>query len=431
MIGLNELKGIKPRQIKILMENGILSVESLAMSNPSSLAELDGISEKSSKSLVWTARNQLGLGTFKPVSELNENFEFITTGSKNLDEILGGGISTGRITEVFGAFKSGKTNLAHTLCVTTQLRKEDGGLGGAVLFIDTENTFSKSKIRRISRRFGVNPDEILANIYHARIYSSDHQIQMIQAAEAAVQDKGARLIIIDSLMALLRSEYIGIGLLARRQQLLNTIIHDLSRLAETYNIAVLVTNQVATVMKGTYAAEDAIGGNIVAHGCHYRIQFKAKGFSMNSSLERTATIVDAPDLPPESTQFFITEAGIADSETIVYPDEENKKNAKKNKSKKGNKKFSLVSAAELENDSQIGEKSTSLSNTDKDLDIDYEALESELEELSNNLGDATQDDTVQKQAKTPKATSSKSNGKKTSHNGTSKKKSSKKKSSKK
>jgi DNA repair protein RadA len=112
-----------------------------------------------------------------------------------------------------------------------------GGLGGAVLFIDTENTFSKEKIKRIAQRFGLNPDEVLANIYHARIYSSDHQLQMIQAAEAAVQQKGAKLIIVDSLMALLRSEYIGIGMLARRQQLLNKIIHDLSRIAETYNVA--------------------------------------------------------------------------------------------------------------------------------------------------------------------------------------------------
>lgn len=328
MIALDELKNIKPRQIKLLQEAGIASVESLAMSVPDDLALIEGMSDKGAKTLVWSARELLGMGTFKVVAEMNENFKYITTGSQNLDKILTpcgaskGGVSTGRVTEVFGAFKSGKTNLSHTLCVTVQLPESKGGLGGAVLFIDTENTFSKEKIKRIAQRFGLKPDEVLANIYHARIYSSDHQLQMIQAAEAAVQQKGAKLIIVDSLMALLRSEYIGIGMLARRQQLLNKIIHDLSRIAETYNVAVLVTNQVMTVMKGTFAGEDAIGGNIVAHGCHFRIQFKAKGFSMNSSLERTATIVDAPDLAPESAQFFITEAGISDTETISYDSEE-------------------------------------------------------------------------------------------------------------
>ncbi|MCP4763065.1 MAG: DNA repair and recombination protein RadA [archaeon] len=350
MISLNELKEIKPRQIKVLEESGIGSVESLAMTSPMDLEEIDGISGKASKKLIWAARDQLGMGTFKSVTELDENYEYITTGSESFDKILTpldselGGVSTGRITEVFGAFKSGKTNLSHTLCVTTQLSKNLGGLGGAVLFVDTENTFSKEKVKRIARRFGQDPDEILANIYHARIYSSDHQVQMIQACEAAIQKKGARLIVIDSLMALLRSEYVGIGMLARRQQLLNRILHELSRLAETYNIAILVTNQVATVMKGSFSAQDAIGGNIVAHNCHFRIQFKAKGFSMNSSLERTAVIVDAPDLPPEEAHFFITEAGIADTEEIKYPDELKKKTIKKNE-RKEKESFELVSAS--------------------------------------------------------------------------------------
>ncbi|MHA1728805.1 MAG: DNA repair and recombination protein RadA, partial [Promethearchaeota archaeon] len=314
MISLEKIKNIKPRQIKVLSESGFNSVEAIAMSNPNDLAEIDGISDKASKKIVWDARDQLGMGSFKPVSELRENFEHISTGSDNLNGILDGGVSTGRITEVFGGFKSGKTNLAHTICVIVQLPRDQGGLGGSVLYIDTENTFSKKKIRRIARRFGADEEEVLANIYHARIYSSDHQLQMIQAAETAVQQKGAKLIIIDSLMALLRSEYIGIGMLARRQQVLNRIIHDLSRIAETHNIAVLVTNQVVTKMMGSYSAQDAIGGNIVAHGCHFRVQFKAKGFSMNSSLERTGVIVDAPDLPPDSANFFITEAGISDNE---------------------------------------------------------------------------------------------------------------------
>lgn len=353
MISLEELKGIRSRQLKALQENGINSIESLAMTSPDHLSEIHGISDKSGKKLVWDARDILGLGNFRKVSEIEENFEYITTGSEKLDEILTspgskeGGISTGRITEVFGAFKTGKTNLAHTLCVTAQLPREQGGLGGSILFIDTENTFSKKKVGRIARRFGRTSESILANIYHARIYSSDHQIQMIRAAEAAIQNKNAKIVIVDSLMALLRAEYIGIGLLARRQQVLNQIIHDLSRLAETYNVAILVTNQVATQMKGHYSADDAIGGNIVAHGCHFRMQFKSRGFSANSSLEREAIIVDAPDLPPESAKFFITEAGISDTEEIDYPEIEKAKSKKKSKKKSEKEDFELVSASDV------------------------------------------------------------------------------------
>jgi len=126
---------------------------------------------------------------------------------------------------------------------------------------------------------------------------------MILEAEKLVKEKNVRLLIIDSLMALLRAEYIGIGMLPSRQALLNQMIHALSRIAESYNIAVLVTNQVAQQMKGMFSGIEAIGGNIIAHGCHIRVMLKTKGFASNSSLERKAIIVDAPDLPPESASF--------------------------------------------------------------------------------------------------------------------------------
>ena len=144
---------------------------------------------------------------------------------------------------------------------------------------------------------------------------------MIQKAETLCKTRGIRLIIVDSLMALLRSEYVGIGKLAVRQGVLNSMIHGLSRIAETYNCAVLLTNQVATKMMGMFSGNDAIGGNIVAHGCHFRVMFKTKGFSSNSSLKRRAVIVDAPDLPPNECEFFITSAGVADTEKVEIPDE--------------------------------------------------------------------------------------------------------------
>ncbi|MBY9013798.1 MAG: hypothetical protein KGD70_15605, partial [Candidatus Lokiarchaeota archaeon] len=127
-------------------------------------------------------------------------------------------------------------------------------------------------------------------------------------------------IVVDSLMALMRVEYVGIGMLARRQGVLNNMIHGLSRIAETYNCAILLTNQVSTKMMGMFSANDAIGGNIVAHGCHFRVMFKTKGFSSNNSLKRRAVIVDAPDLPPEEAEFYITSVGIADTEKGDVPE---------------------------------------------------------------------------------------------------------------
>ncbi len=318
---LDKVKGINARQIKLLQENGISNAEALAMSPGMIVANIDGLGDKTAKKLIWNARNALGMTEFTTAEKIDENVEYITTGSAELNKILGGGFQTGKLTEVYGPFKSGKTALASTISVTCQLPIKEGGLDGSVAYIDTENTFSKEKIKRIAKRFGLDPKAVLSRIYHARIYSSDHQSQMIQKAETLCKTRGVRLIIVDSLMALLRSEYVGIGKLAVRQGVLNSMIHGLSRIAETYNCAVLLTNQVATKMMGMFSGNDAIGGNIVAHGCHFRVMFKTKGFSSNSSLKRRAVIVDAPDLPPNECEFFITSAGVADTEKVEIPDE--------------------------------------------------------------------------------------------------------------
>ena len=320
MADLSQIKGINARQIKLLQENGISTAEALAMTPGSTVANIDGLGDKTAKKLIWNARNALGMTDFIQAKDIDENVDYITTGSSGLNKILGGGFQTGKLTEVYGPFKSGKTALAHTIAVTSQLPEKKGGLNTAVAYVDTENTFSKEKIKRIARRFGMDPDEVLSRIFHARIYSSDHQTQMIQKAETLCKTRGVRLIIIDSLMALLRAEYVGIGKLAPRQALLNNIIHTLSRVAETYNCAVLLTNQVAVKMMGMFSTNDAIGGNIVAHGCHFRVMFKTKGFSSNNSLKRRAVIVDAPDLPPEECEFFITAAGVADTDEVEIPD---------------------------------------------------------------------------------------------------------------
>ncbi len=319
MSSLEQIKGINSRQIKLLQESGISSAEALAMSPSGIVSEIDGLGDKTAKKLIWNARNALGMTEFIPAEDIDENTEYITTGSSELNRIFGGGFSTGKLTEVFGPFKSGKTNLAHTLAVTVQLPKNKGGLGGATAYIDSENTFSQEKIKRIAKRFGLDPKKVLSQIFHARIYSSDHQEQMIGKAETLCKTRNVRLIVVDSLMALMRAEYIGIGMLARRQAVLNNMIHALSRVAETYNCAVLLTNQVATKMMGMFSSDDAIGGNIVGHGCHFRVMFKTKGFSSNNSLKRRAIIVDAPDLPPEECEFFITSVGIADTETSEMP----------------------------------------------------------------------------------------------------------------
>ena len=116
------------------------------MSPHSVVSDVDGLGEKTAKKLIWNARNALGMTEFTSASQISENTELITSGSSELNRILGGGVQTGKLTEVYGPFKSGKTALAHTISVTVQLPESRGGLNGSVAYIDTENTFSKEKL---------------------------------------------------------------------------------------------------------------------------------------------------------------------------------------------------------------------------------------------------------------------------------------------
>lgn len=398
MADLSQIKGINARQIKLLQDNGISTAEALAMSPGSTVSDIDGLGDKTAKKLIWNARNALGMTDFIQAKDIDENVEFMTTGSSELNKILGGGFQTGKLTEVYGPFKSGKTALAHTISVTSQLSVKNGGLNTSVAYIDTENTFSKEKIKRIAKRFGLNPNETLSRIYHARIYSSDHQSQMIQKAETLCKTRGVRLIIIDSLMALLRAEYVGIGKLAPRQALLNNIIHTLSRIAETYNCAVLLTNQVAVKMMGMFSTNDAIGGNIVAHGCHFRVMFKTKGFSSNNSLKRRAVIVDAPDLPPEECEFFITSAGIADTDNVEIPEspglefevetlyeEKDETTSNENKdSKTASKEAPLVSVKGIGKGTAEGLHALGISSINELVAVDPEDLSAKLSGASTS-----------------------------------------------
>jgi len=395
MADLSQIKGINARQIKLLQDNGISTAEALAMSPGSIVSDIDGLGDKTAKKLIWNARNALGMTDFIQAKDIDENVEFMTTGSSELNKILGGGFQTGKLTEVYGPFKSGKTALAHTISVTSQLSVKNGGLNTSVAYIDTENTFSKEKIKRIAKRFGLNPNETLSRIYHARIYSSDHQSQMIQKAETLCKTRGVRLIIIDSLMALLRVEYVGIGKLAPRQALLNNIIHTLSRIAETYNCAILLTNQVSVKMMGMFSTNDAIGGNIVAHGCHFRVMFKTKGFSSNNSLKRRAVIVDAPDLPPEECEFFITSTGIADTDKVEIPESpglefevetlyEEKDETPSNNSESASEQISLVSVKGIGKGTAEGLHALGISSIDVLVAADPDDLSAKLSGASTS-----------------------------------------------
>ncbi|MFQ6076610.1 MAG: DNA repair and recombination protein RadA, partial [Candidatus Bathyarchaeia archaeon] len=249
---------------------------------------------------------------FVPASELLQKRRAMmrcTTGSTNLDTLLGGGVETQAITEVYGDFGSGKTQLCHTLCVTCQRPPEEGGLGGGAIYVDTESTFRPERLYQIAQTRGIDPEETVRNVTFCKVYNSSHLELVVRALGKHIEKCNARLVVVDSVISLHRAEFMGRGTLAERQQRLNNMIHRLLRLAEIYNIAVVVTNQVQT-KPDTFFGDPTrpAGGNVIAHACTYRIYLRKAG------KDRSATIVDSPCHPYVNTKFTITEAGVTDPE---------------------------------------------------------------------------------------------------------------------
>ncbi|KAG9018276.1 Meiotic recombination protein dmc1 [Tulasnella sp. 427] len=160
---------------------------------------------------------------------------WISTGSKAVDAVLGGGVQSRCISEVYGEYRTGKTQLAHTLCVVTQLPKDMGGASGKVAYIDTEGTFRPERIAQIADRFNLESGPVLENIVHARALNSEHQMELTKDLGERLAEGGYRLIIVDSIMALFRVDYSGRGELSERQQKLAQFLAQLTRMAEEYN----------------------------------------------------------------------------------------------------------------------------------------------------------------------------------------------------
>ncbi len=309
---LEDLPGIGPAIAKKLSEAGYRSPEAVAVATPKELSTAADIGETTASRIIEAAREMLNIGfiSAKEFLEQRKTISQITTGTKNLDQLLGGGIETRGITEFFGEFRTGKTQICLQLAVTAQLPEEKGGLNGDTVYIDTEGTFRPERLVQIATRFELEPQEVLKRVVYARAYNSDHQLYLSQNIDGLIEKgRNIKLIIVDSMVGYFRSEYIGRGMLAERQQKLNKHLHNLLRLSELYNLAVVVTNQVMSKPDAFFGDPTApVGGHIVAHNCTTRIYLrKSKGN------QRIARLVDSPYLPESEVLFIIEENGISDS----------------------------------------------------------------------------------------------------------------------
>ncbi|MCL5407922.1 MAG: DNA repair and recombination protein RadA [Candidatus Thermoplasmatota archaeon] len=309
---IEDLTGVGESIAQKLKESGYTDIMSLAVASPRDVADATDIGENIAAKIIMSARKAADIGNFESgdvLLEKRKEIKKLTSGSKALDDLLGGGIETAAITEFFGEYASGKTQIMHQLAVNTTLPLEKNGLAGEVLFIDTENTFRPERIVQMAKHIELDPVEVLKKIHVARAYNSSHQILLVEKAYELTGKYPVRLLIVDSLTAHFRAEYTGRGTLAERQQLLNKHLHDLLRFGDIYNSAIAVTNQVAARPDVFFGdPTQSVGGNIVGHASTYRVYLrKSKGG------KRIARLIDSPHLPEGEAVMMVSENGISDS----------------------------------------------------------------------------------------------------------------------
>ncbi|WP_136717442.1 DNA repair and recombination protein RadA [Halorientalis salina] len=340
---LEDLPGVGPATAEKLEENGFDSYQGIAVASPGELSNTADIGESSASDIIQAAREAADIGGFESgaqVLERREQIGKLTWGVDEVDELLGGGVETQSITEVYGEFGAGKSQVTHQLAVNVQLPKEHGGLEGSAIFVDSEDTFRPERIDQMVRG---HDDEVLAaamelhglvgedeeadptdeglledlvevmldNIHVAKAFNSNHQILLAEkakelASESQDDEFPVRLLAVDSLTAHFRAEYVGRGELAERQQKLNKHLHDLMRVGDLNNTAVVVTNQVASNPDSFFGdPTQPIGGNILGHTSTFRIYLrKSKGN------KRIVKLVDAPNLPDGEGVMRVEEGGL-------------------------------------------------------------------------------------------------------------------------
>ena len=307
---LEDLPGIGPTSAEKLKAAGFDTLEKVATASPHELSEISGISVDAAKKAVAVAQESTTINYQTGEVILAKRLEIgkISTHSKDLDDMIGGGVETNAITEAYGKFSSGKTQLGFQLCVSVQKPRKEGGLDGGVLFIDTEGTFRPERIVEIAKAQDMDPTKVLENIVVVRAQTTDQQILTAERADKLIQEKNIKLVIVDSMTSLFRAEFLGRGALGERQQKLNSHVHRLQTLADKHNIAIYITNQVMDnpgILFGDPTTP--IGGNVLAHAATTRLYLRK-----SKEEKRIVRLVDSPSQPEGECVMKVTPEGIKD-----------------------------------------------------------------------------------------------------------------------
>jgi DNA repair protein RadA len=351
---LSALEGVGPATEEKLIDAGFSTYQAIAVASSGDLADKADIGDTTAATVIASAKEMADIGGFKTGVEENErrmSMAKITTGVPDIDRMLAGGVETGAITEFYGGFGSGKSQMTHQLSINVQLPVEFGGANSRAIFIDTEDSFRPERITQMVQGLdteileaviereglpftaedvkdstiedengfpimeGTPANEIatvfLRRIHLAKAYSSEHQVLLAEKAleianEYADDEFPVGLIAVDSVMAYLRSEFVGRGELAPRQQRLGKHLATLKQISELHNTAIVLANQVMSNPDSYFGdPTKPIGGNILGHTSTFRLYIRnSKG------TKRVVRLVDAPNLEDGEAVMRVEKGGL-------------------------------------------------------------------------------------------------------------------------
>jgi DNA repair protein RadA len=317
----DDLDIFSPKTKRQLQEWGINSIADLSMRTPSNISEYLGISISHARTICAKAQMKLEESKRKETKFVtaldfsqtrSKTIQRLHTGSKSLDELFGGqGIETGAVTQVYGQAKSGKTQICHCLSAIVSQETSEGGLVGPAFYIDTEGTFRPERITQIANTRGFDVDKTQSSIIYCGTHSAIQQEACLKKAQTIIPNNNVKLVIVDSVLNHYKSEYSDLGRagLSERQQRLNKFLYDLQQIAQTLQVAVVITNHVQSVPDSTFGVKsEPLGGNVLKHACTHIVSLGLSGRN------RIATLIKSPYLPDNDVLFTISENGVSDIE---------------------------------------------------------------------------------------------------------------------
>ena len=242
----------------------------------------------------------------RPVSvlELQNERAFVASEFEELDAALGGGARRGTVTELVGRAGSGKTQCCSQAASACAFR------GEVALYLDTENSFQPKRILQMARARSW-PETILEQILIWRPRSSDELLEALRVGgevERAAVERGAGLLVVDSVAALVRTDF-ATDELRDRQAWLATVSSSLKRVARLASLAVLVTNHIVADLESQNADKPALG--LLWHHCvTTRLLFEPNVDRDAAPRTGRITVAKSPSVPEISVPYTIDACGL-------------------------------------------------------------------------------------------------------------------------